>query len=126
MSKLSRRNLFRFQAHALIDGIGRCPGGIPDRDHFDAQLPKLPCPICLKWRTFEELNEDHAPQRARQSNLGLPHVVVMTCRVCNGGDGGSYEAAASSENNLLYAVPSSFCPIHSRRALTAAGLIRES
>jgi hypothetical protein len=96
---------------------------MPGRDHFDAQLPKLPCPICLKWKAFEELDEDHAPPRGRQSNLGQSNVVVMTCRGCNGSAGGSYEAAVSGENNLLYTVPAPFCPIHSRTAVTAAGLI---
>jgi hypothetical protein len=123
MSKKSRQNLYRFQAHAVLDALGRCPGGMPDREHFDAQLPKLPCPICLEWKTFDELDEDHAPQRAQQSNLGSAHVVVMTCKGCNGGAGRTYENSASREDALLLSVPQPFCAIHSRQALTPSGLV---
>lgn len=119
---MSRQDLFRLQAHALLDGIEQCPGGMPDKRYFDAQMKRLPCPMCLRWKAFDELQEDHAPQRKKQSRLGYPRVVVMTCRDCNGGAGRSYERDVYLEDRLLE-VPAGSCPVHSKFAETAGGLI---
>lgn len=122
MSRSTRENLYRLQAHALIDGAGKCVGRDPGPLPFDGELAKLPCPICLKPYALGDLREDHAPPKAGQSRLGDPRVVVLTCDTCNRGAGMTYEGVANSEDSMLFVRPSPFCPVHSRYA-TSGGLV---
>ncbi|KAA0233130.1 MAG: hypothetical protein EDR02_14465 [Actinobacteria bacterium] len=114
--------MYRLQAHAISDALGRCSGGIPHKHNHDAEWAMLPCPLCLRWFALDDLDEDHAPQRGAQSSLGAAQVVVMTCRGDNQRAGRTFESEAHQLIGALTAVHEPFCPIHQRQRLTSSGL----
>lgn len=117
-----RRDVYRYQAHALRHGAGLCAGGIPHPHDFAAESDTLLCPICQRWFEFEALDEDHAPQKGEQSSLGGDRVVVITCREDNTGAGGTYEAEAHRLRSALGAIEPEFCPVHEQTLVTESGL----
>lgn len=123
MARSRRKNIYRFQGHAVLDAAGRCTGRIPHIHDYDVQLPSLPCPTCLRFFPYQDLEEEHAPQQAGQSNLGEPHVVVLTCHACNYGAGATYEMSASRDRSLLDDIPDGICQVHQPTARTPSGLI---
>jgi len=115
-------NVYRFQGHALTDALDRCTGGIPLSGDYNSEWTKVPCPLCLDWFKFEDLDEDHAPQKAGQSQLGPAQVLVMTCREHNTTAGGSFERTAARLGSILTAVGDPLCPVHQHTRTTASGL----
>lgn len=82
------------QAHAFDNYLlGACGGRFPISD----ARTDMRCPICLRWLPRSDFNLEHAPQRAHQSRLGPPWLLVSTCERCNSVDAGStFESAAAT------------------------------
>ena len=123
MSRKSRQSLYRYQAHGLLDATGRCSGEPRREAVFDSELREVPCAICLTWCDLEGLDEDHAPQRKGQSNLGTPRITALTCKQCNQFAGRSYEGVVKNENDVLCQVETPFCTVHETWGFTQGGLL---
>lgn len=84
--------LLRLQQHAYGHyRFGRCTQ-LKIHEHF-----RIPCPVCRRLCSVQDLSEDHAPQRKQRSRrFGEFHVVVLDCKVCNSDRAGAkYEAIAA-------------------------------
>ena len=123
MGEGRRRDLYRFQAHTFVDGLGACISDIPRRNRFDVELHEVLCPLCLHWFELAALDEDHAPPMARQSRLGDAHLLVLTCREDDHAAGRTFERVRAGEAAATQAMPHGECLVHSSWALRSSGLV---